>query len=129
VTESTSSNWQAHRSTDTTSSAVRLSRVAHALVTGLFLSCIALVYLGAWRGEAGALTLAAVGALCAEGVLVVLCRGNCPLGPVLRRLGGDRPLFELVLAPRAAALAVPVLGGITVLGVILLAVRTVEVGG
>jgi hypothetical protein len=120
---------RASAGTRTSSWVVPLSRAAHALVTGLFLSCIALVYVGAWRGEAGPLTLAAVGALFGEGALVVLCHGNCPLGPLLRRLGDDKPLFELVLPPRAAALAVPVLGGVTVLGVILLVARTVEVGG
>jgi hypothetical protein len=100
------------------------SRVVHGLVSVVFLCCIALVYLGAWRGEAGAVTLVALALLLAEGTLVLLARGNCPLGPVFRRLGDDTPLFQLFLPARAAELAVPVLGVVTVLGAILLASRT-----
>ena len=99
------------------------SRLAHELVSAVFLCCIAIVYLGAWRGEAGVVTIVALAALCAEGVLVLLSRGHCPLGPLFRRLGDDKPFFELLLPPRAAALAVPILGAVTMLGAVVLAVR------
>jgi hypothetical protein len=80
-------------------------------------------HLGAWRGAAGSATLAAVGALSLEGLLVVLSRGNCPLGPLFRRLGDEKPFFALLLPPRAAKLAVPVLAAVTIVGVVLLALR------
>jgi hypothetical protein len=98
--------------------------VLHALVSVLFLCCIAIVYLGAWRGEAGPVTIVALALLVAEGALVLLAGGNCPLGPLFRRLGDDTPLFQLFLPARAAELAVPALGVVTVLGAILLASRT-----
>jgi hypothetical protein len=85
---------------------------------------MAAVYLGAWRGRADAVTLAAVGALCLEGVLVLFSGGNCPLGPLLRRLGDETPFFELLLPPRAAKLAIPILAGVCVFGGVLLAIRT-----
>jgi hypothetical protein len=47
--------------------------------------------------------------------------GNCPLGPLLRRLGDETPFFELYLPPRAAKLAIPILAAICVLGAVLLA--------
>ena len=50
-------------------------------------------------------------------------RGNCPLGPLQRRLGDSVPLFELVLPPRAAKATVPMLAGISVAGLALLAFR------
>jgi len=100
------------------------SRVAHGLISLLFLSCIAGIYLGAWRGKADALTLAALAALVVEGVLVAVSGGNCPLGPMLRRLGDETPFFQLFLPPRAAKLAVPILAGVSVLGAALLAART-----
>jgi len=103
---------------------VLVSRLFHGLVSVFFLSCIAVVYVGAWRGEANAITLAALAALCLEGVLVSLSKGNCPLGPLFRRLGDDTPLFQLVLGSRAGKLAFPVLTIVTVLGVLLLIVRT-----
>ena len=106
------------------STIVVVTRVGHGLVSALFLSCIAAIYLAAWEGSAGVLTFLALGALSVEAVLVLLSGGNCPLGPALRRLGDDTPFFELFLSPRAAKAAVPVLTAVTVLGALLLAVRT-----
>jgi hypothetical protein len=50
--------------------------------------------------------------------------GNCPLGPFLAKLGDETPFFELFLPPPAAKLAIPILAGVSVLGAVLLAVRT-----
>jgi hypothetical protein len=103
---------------------VLASRIAHGLISLVFLSCIAVVYLGAWRGRTDTVTLAAIGALCVEGVLVLLAGGNCPLGPLLHKLGDETPFFELFLPPRAAKLAIPILAAVCVLGAVLLAIRT-----
>ncbi len=103
---------------------VVLSRLAHALIAVGFLFCIGSVYYGAWLGVAGPETFLAVAILVIEGVLVLAGGGDCPLVPLLRRLGDDTPLFELALPPRAAALTVPVLGAVTAVGMVLLAART-----
>jgi hypothetical protein len=66
----------------------------------------------------------AIASLAGEGVLVVANRGDCPLGPLGERIGDQVPLFELVLPPRAARLAVPVLGGVTAFGVGVVAARS-----
>lgn len=50
--------------------------------------------------------------------------GDCPLGGLGDRVGDPVPLFELVLPPRAAQLAVPVLGVVTATGVALLVLRS-----
>jgi hypothetical protein len=55
-------------------------------------------------------------------VALVIGRGNCPLGPFQARLGDPVPLFELVLPPRAAKAAVPVLAAVTAAGVAALVV-------
>ena len=65
----------------------------------------------------------AIGALAVEGVALLVGRGNCPLGPLQRRLGDSTPLFELVLPPKAAKAAVPMLTAISVTGLVLLALR------
>jgi len=52
-----------------------------------------------------------------EGVALVVGRGNCPFGTLQRRLGDPVPLFELVLPPRAAKAAIPVLTFVTVAGI------------
>ena len=98
--------------------------MAHGLISLLFLFCIGAIYLGAWRATVGTVTVAALAALCVEAALVVLSGGNCPLTPVLRRLGDETPFFELFLPPRAAKRAVPVLVMVSVLGAALLAART-----
>lgn len=103
---------------------VLASRIAHGLISILFLSCIAAIYLGVWRGKADAVTLAAIAVLWVEGALVLLSGGNCPLGPMLRRLGDETPFFELFLPSRAAKLAVPILTAVSALGAVLLAART-----
>jgi hypothetical protein len=44
---------------------------------------------------------------------------------LFRWLGDDTPFFGLLLLPRAATLAVPVLGGVAFLGMVALAARLV----
>ena len=66
---------------------------------------------------------ASVVALLVEGAALVVGRGNCPLGPLQRRLGDPVPLFELVLPRRGAKAAVPLLAAISLVGIALVAVR------
>jgi hypothetical protein len=65
----------------------------------------------------------AVGLLLAQGAGLVVGRGDCPLGPVQRSLGDPVPLFELVLPPRAAKAAIPVLALVTVASLAAVALR------
>jgi hypothetical protein len=110
---------QRHYRKSLTPSAAKRSSSGHGQRSGFAIA----IYLGAWRGRADAVTIAALAALCVEAALVLSSGGNCPLGPVLRRLGDETPFFELFLPPRAAKLAVPVLAGVSVLGAVLLAAR------
>jgi len=96
-------------------------RTAHAAIATAFMLAIAYVWWCALTGRRGRLLRVAVTALGCEGLLVVANRGNCPLGGLQERLDDPVPLFELVLSPRAARRAVPVLGAVTAAGVALLA--------
>lgn len=58
-----------------------------------------------------------------EGAALVIGRGDCPFGPLQARLGDPVPLFELVLPPRAAKAAVPVLTVATLGALAALALR------
>ena len=60
---------------------------------------------------------ASVGFLLVEGGALVLGRGNCPVGRLQERWGDPVPLFELLLPPRAAKAAVPVLAAVSVMAV------------
>jgi hypothetical protein len=96
-------------------------RIAHAAIAAAFLLAIAYVWWCALTGRRGRLLHVAVTSLGFEAVIVVANHGDCPLGGLQQRVGDPAPLFELVLSPRAARRAVPVLGAVTAAGVALLA--------
>ena len=98
-------------------------RLAHAGIAAVFLAAIAHVWACALTGRRDPLLRVAVAALTLEGVVVAANGGDCPLGPLQDRLDDPIPLFELVLSPRAAKRAVPVLGAIAAAGIALLARR------
>src|SRR5918993_188117 len=109
--------------------AAKLSRAAmsfrafHAAIAAEQLLALAYVWWCAITGRRDRLLRIAVATLIGEGVLVTANRGDCPLGGLQDRFGDPVPLFELVLSPRAAKRAVPTLGAITALGLVLLVVR------
>ena len=119
------SRWEPRRRRRPGLSAPALSfRAVHAVIAIAFLAAIALVWWSAITGRSGPLVRLAVAGLITEGVVVAANEGDCPLGPLQERAGDPVPLFELVLPPRAAKLAVPVLGGVAAAGIALLAARS-----
>jgi hypothetical protein len=103
---------------------VMVWRAAHGLIAMGFLTSIGYVWWCALTGRRGPLLRPAIVALVGEGAVVVANRGDCPLGPLGDRVGDPVPLFELLLSPRAARRAVPTLGAVTALGLVVLAVRS-----
>jgi hypothetical protein len=103
--------------------AARAFRLAHTAITLAFLAAIAHIWRCALTGRRDRALRLAIAALTTEGVLVTANHGDCPLGPLSTALGDDTPLFELVLSPRAAKRAVPVLGAIAAAGILLIAAR------
>ena len=98
-------------------------RAFHAAIAVEQLLAIAYVWWCAITGRRDRLLHIAVATLIGEGGLVAANRGDCPLGGLQERLGDPVPLFELVLSPRGAKRAVPTLGAITAVGLVLLVVR------
>ena len=98
-------------------------RIAHASIAVEMLLAIAYVWWCALSGRRGRLLHIAATLLIGEGVLVAANHGDCPLGGLQERLGDPVLLFELVLSPRAAKRAVPTLGAITAVGLVLLVAR------
>ena len=91
---------------------------------GGFLAAIVHVWACALTGRRDPWLRVAVAALTLEGAVVTANGGDCPLGPLQDRLDDPVPLFELVLSPRAAKRAVPVLGAVAAAGIALLARRS-----
>jgi hypothetical protein len=101
------------------SGGARAFRAGHAAVAVVELGCLGYVWTCALTGRRDRLLTGAIGILAAEGVGLVIGRGNCPLGPLQRRLGDPVPLFELVLPQPWAKRAVPILAGVSALGMAL----------
>ncbi len=66
---------------------------------------------------------ASIAFLSIEGVGLAIGRGDCPMGPLQEEWGDPVPFFELLLPPRAAKAAVPVLFVATVAGLAAVALR------
>ena len=94
-------------------------RAGHTAIAVIELSCLGYVWACVATGRRDRLLHTAMSVLAAEGAGLVIGRGNCPLGPLQDRLGDPVPLFELVLPPVWARRAVPILAGISVVGIAL----------
>ena len=94
-------------------------RAAHTGIAVVELSCLGYVWACVITGRRDRLLHGAVSVLAAEGAGLVIGRGNCPLGPLQQRLGDPVPLFELVLPPVWARRAVPILAGLSAVGMAL----------
>jgi len=88
------------------------------------LSALAHIWASAMLRRRDAPVWASVAFLLVQGVALVIGRGDCPFGPFQRRLGDPVPMFELVLPPRAAKAAIPVLFIVSATGIAALAVRS-----
>jgi hypothetical protein len=58
-----------------------------------------------------------------EGGALVVGHGDCPMGALQAEWGDPVPFFELVLPPRAAKAAAPILAGVSLAAVVGLVVR------
>ena len=105
------------------SSEAKALRIGHIAIAVVGLSSLTYTWVCALTGRRDRILRAALAALSVQGVALVIGRGNCPLGPLQQRLGDPSPLFELVLPPRAAKAAIPVLVGATAGGIAILALR------
>lgn len=66
---------------------------------------------------------ASVAFLLAEGAALIVGRGNCPVAPLQAGWGDPVPFFELVMPPRAAKAAVPILAAVSVGAIAALVLR------
>jgi len=87
----------------------RLFRIAHGVWGAFNLAGLAYIAWAAVRRRRDRLAYASAALLGAEGVALVIGRGDCPFGPLQSRLGDPVPMFEWVLPPRAAKAAIPAL--------------------
>lgn len=104
--------------------AARGFRIAHTVWAVVSMASLGRVWWSAWTGRRDRMLAASVAWLSLEGVALIIGRGDCPFGPVQARLGDPVPLFQLVLPPRAAKAAVPVMTAVSLAGILLALVRS-----
>lgn len=98
-------------------------RIVHAGWSVAQLACLGYIWACAVTRRRSRRLWASVAFLLVEGGALVVGRGDCPVGPRQAEWGDPVPFFELVLPPRAAKAAVPVLAVVSVAGIIALVVR------
>jgi hypothetical protein len=102
----------------------RAWRLVHAGWSIAQLVCLGLIWARVTQRRRDPATWAAVAFLVAEGGGLVAGRGDCPMGRVQEAWGDPVPFFELILPPRAAKAAVPMLAAVAVAGVAALGLRS-----
>ena len=95
----------------------RAFRVAHGVWSVAQLASLAYIWSCAITGRRDRYLVGTVGFLAVEGGALVVGHGDCPMGPRQAAWGDPVPFFELVLPPRAAKAAVPILAAISVSGI------------
>ena len=106
-------------------SKARVWRIAHAVWSVSQLASLAYVWRSAILGRRDRRVGFVIGFLVAEGAALVVGRGNCPMGRFQEDWGDPVPFFELVLPPRAAKAAIPILAVVSLLGIALVLLRPV----
>lgn len=95
----------------------RVWRVAHGAWSVIQLTGLGYIWACAIARRRSRGLWAAIGLLVAEGLALIAGRGNCPMGGRQADWGDPVPFFELVLPPRAAKAAIPILVVVSVLAI------------
>jgi hypothetical protein len=103
--------------------AARAFRVVHAAWSVAGLASLGYVWACVVTRRRDRLLGGSVAFLFLEGAALVVGRGNCPMGPAQTAWGDPVPFFELVLPPRAAKAAIPILAGASLVGLGALGLR------
>jgi len=108
------------RQLDSRAQAFRIAHTAWAIVS---MASLGYIWWSAATRRRDPLLAACIAFLSLESAALIVGRGNCPFAPLQARLGDPVPLFELVLPPRAAKAAIPVLAAASVAGIVAVAAR------
>jgi hypothetical protein len=101
----------------------RVWRVIHASWSVAQLWCLADIWASVLTRRRSRRLWAGVAFLSVEGAALIVGHGDCPVGQMQAEWGDPVPFFELVLPPRAAKAAVPVLAVVSVAGILALVIR------
>lgn len=102
-------------------------RVFHGILTAYFTLCLIYLYIVGITGSVNStLFIIATLSLALEGMAVfAFNKGNCPLIHIQRRIGDEKPFFELLLPPRLAKQAIPAFALLTIVAILIILFRFV----
>ncbi len=98
-------------------------RVVHAGYSVVGMSAFGYLWMCVLTGRRDRGLAASIGFLLTEGAALLVGHGDCPMGPRQEEWGDPVPFFELLLPPRAAKAAVPILAWTSALGIALIVLR------
>jgi hypothetical protein len=112
-----------HPSWATLGQRARTWRLVHASWSVAQLACLCLIWSRVFTRRRDRATWASAAFLALEGAFLAVGGGNCPMGAVQESWGDPVPFFELLLPPRAAKAAIPVLAIVSLAGIAGLVLR------
>ena len=107
----------------TLSRPARAYRVFHAVWSVAGMASLGYIWFCAATRRRDRRLAASIAFLSVEGAGLLVGGGDCPMGPVQEQLGDPVPFFELLLPPRAAKAAVPILALASIAGMVAVALR------
>ena len=101
-----------------------LLRIIHGIFALYFIACVLYIYYCALVRTTNISLGIAIASVLIEGVLLyVFNQGDCVLIHIQRKVGDDKPFFSLFLPEKMAKRAIPYFAVLTIIGLVLLAVR------
>jgi len=101
----------------------RAWRAVHAVWSVAQLGSLTYIVACVVQGRRDRTLWACVAFVLAEGIALIYGRGDCPVGERQAEWGDPVPFFELVLPPRAAKAAIPILAAVSLAAIAGLLVR------
>jgi hypothetical protein len=102
---------------------IYIIRSIHTLIAAFFIFCIGLLYYFALSGKSSPWIIWIIAILLAEGVVLIVNRGRCPLSFFHQRYGDDKKFYDLFFPEKIAPYAAHILGVATIIAIILLLVK------
>jgi hypothetical protein len=103
-------------------------RIFHGILTIYFTLCLLYLYIVGLTGNVDrTLFIVAILSLAAEGIAVfAFNQGDCPLIHVQKKIGDNKPFFELLLPSKLARRAIPVFALLTIVSILIILIRFVK---
>jgi hypothetical protein len=101
---------------------VTLIRTVHAALASFYMYCLGYIYYSGFTDRITGWTAFSTAVILFEGLVVLINKGNCPLGYLHRKFGDNKSLLELLLPKRLAKQVFPLFAALSAIGLVILAI-------